>query len=234
MRNDPILPACAPHEIAGADALEPAASNISRGESASASLQSQTNPPHRILVVEDDIFLRQRNTKGLLRSGYEVDAAEDGAAAWEMLNAGRYDLMITDNNMPRVSGVELLQKLRAGRMGLPVIMATGTFPTEEFARYPWLQPDAMLLKPHTIAEMVRTVKKVLREAESAADTSWQCPTNFSHPILVLEEAIRFRVVYADNRREQMEMQPNWRSQPSADVLQHHDSAPRLRAQLTIV
>ena len=71
------------------------------GESASAPLQSQTNPPHRILVVEDDISIRRLNTEVLRRSGYEVDAAEDGAAAWEALNADSYDLMITDNNMPK-------------------------------------------------------------------------------------------------------------------------------------
>jgi DNA-binding response OmpR family regulator len=100
-----------------------------------------------------------------------VDAAEDGAAAWEALNADSYDLMITDNKMPRLTGMELLKKLYASRMALPVIMTTGELPTEEFIRYPWLQPTATLLKPYTIAELVGTVKKVLREADGAADGS---------------------------------------------------------------
>jgi hypothetical protein len=39
-------------------------------------------------------------------------------------------------------------------------------PTEEFARSPWLRPAATLVKPYTIEELIRTVKKVLREAES--------------------------------------------------------------------
>ena len=71
------------------------------GEPASAPLQSQTNPPDHILVVEDDIFLRRLNTEVLLGSGYEVDAAADGAAAWQALNTDSYDLLITDNNMPK-------------------------------------------------------------------------------------------------------------------------------------
>ena len=115
------------------------------GASVGVPLACETDSPHRILVVEDDISTRQLITEALIHSGYGVDAAEDGAAAWEALSAGSYDLMITDNNMPNVSGVELLKKLRAARMTLPVIMATGTLPKEEFTRYPWLQPAATLL-----------------------------------------------------------------------------------------
>ena len=122
-------------------------------------------------MVEDELHIRQLNTAVLIHSGYHVDAAEDGAAAWEALNADSYDLMITDNNMPRLTGVELLKKLYANRMALPVIMTTGQLPTEEFTRYPWLQPAATLIKPYTIAELVGTVKKVLREADDAADGS---------------------------------------------------------------
>jgi DNA-binding response OmpR family regulator len=136
-------------------------------ESAGTPLQSQTDTPH-ILVVEDDTLLLRLNTMLLARSGYEVDAAADGAAAWQALSACSYDLLITDNNMPKVSGVELLKKLRAARMALPVIMATGTSPKQEFTRYPWLQPAATLLKPYTSEEMLRTVKEVLRQAEVAA------------------------------------------------------------------
>ena len=135
----------------------------------SAPLPCQSNPPHHILVAEDDIFFRQLNTEVLLQSGYAVDSAEDGAAAWDALNADRYDLLITDHNMPKVSGVELLQKLQAAHMPLPVIMVTATVPQEEFTRDPSLQPAATLLKPYPVAELLRTVKKVLREAVSRTD-----------------------------------------------------------------
>ena len=140
------------------------------GELASAQAQSESraSPPHRILVVDDDVTIRQLNTAMLLHSGYEVDAAEDGAAAWEALNADSYDLLITDNVMPKITGVKLLEKLRAARMALPVIMATGALPTAVFTRCPWLQPNATLLKPYTGSEMLRTVKKVLREAENTS------------------------------------------------------------------
>ena len=185
-----------------------------------ARLQSQTNPPDHILVAEDDIFFRRLNTEVLERSGYDVDAAADGAAAWQALNTDGYDLLITDNSMPKVSGVELLKKLRAARMTLPVIMATGILPTEEFIRFPWLQPAASLLKPYTGEEMLRMVKKVLREVDTPANNSqlfmhhdmkdkktaqteeWASasqhrPTSSSQRILVVDEDGDLRQLYGD-------------------------------------
>lgn len=65
----------------------------------------------------------------LLRAGYEVDSAEDGSVAWDTLNACSYDLLINDNNMPNLTGLELLRKVRDHHIALPVIMASGTIPT---------------------------------------------------------------------------------------------------------
>jgi DNA-binding response OmpR family regulator len=128
----------------------------------SASPTGRMNAPHRILVVDDEASIRRLITGTLVDSGYHVDAAEDGADAWEALQVNHYDLLITDNNMPKVSGVELLQRLHANRMAMPVIMATGALPKEEFTRNPWIEPAATLLKPYTIAELLETVKAVLR------------------------------------------------------------------------
>ncbi len=131
--------------------------------------QFQTSPPYRILVVDDDESLRQLNTEVLIQSGYEVDAAEDGAAAWETLQLNSYDLLITDQRMPRVSGMELLKKLRAARMTVPVIMATGTVPQTDFTRQPWLRPAAVLLKPYTIPELLGIVRVVLYATECSRE-----------------------------------------------------------------
>ena len=121
----------------------------------------QANSTRRILVVEDDCDLRQCNAGALIHSGYTVDIAEDGVVAWEALQANRYDLLITDNNMPRLTGLGLLKKLRSARMGLPVIMATGTVPTQELAQNPWLEPVATLAKPYSTSQLLDTVKDVL-------------------------------------------------------------------------
>ncbi len=133
-------------------------------EPACTSLQFQAVPPHRILVVDDDHGIRRLSTEALKRSGYQVDAAEDGSAAWDALHVNGYHLLITDNDMPKMSGIELLKKLRAARIHVPVIMAAGALPHDEFIRHPNLRPAATLLKPYTIGDLIRMVKKVLRAA----------------------------------------------------------------------
>ena len=121
------------------------------------------NSRQRILVVDDDPDVRRVSTAMLIYSGYHADAAEDGAAAWDDLRMNNYDLVITDNNMPRMTGVELIEKLRDARMDLPVILTTGASPDGEFSRRPWLQPNIVLRKPHNFNELLVAVKGIAKE-----------------------------------------------------------------------
>jgi DNA-binding response OmpR family regulator len=114
-----------------------------------------------ILVAEDDALIRQINLETLAAAGYDVDGAEDGEAAWDLLQMKSYDLLVTDNQMPKVSGVELIRKIRDARMRIPVIMATGNMPAEEFERHPWVQPFTIMLKPYCHEELRGTVNAVL-------------------------------------------------------------------------
>jgi len=123
--------------------------------------QSETHPTGRILVVDDEPNILLVMTCMLGRSGYDVDSAEDGADAWEALQAKHYDLLVTDNNMPKVSGIELLQRLHANREAMPVLMVTGTLSKEEFTQFPWHQPFATLLKPFSIAQLLEKVQAFL-------------------------------------------------------------------------
>jgi DNA-binding response OmpR family regulator len=84
-------------------------------------------------VADDDSDICQLSVRVLVRSGYHVDAAEDGAAAWEALQLKAFNLLITDHDMPRLTGVELVKKLRSARMALPVILVTGRLPVEALA-----------------------------------------------------------------------------------------------------
>src|SRR2546422_9753088 len=70
--------------------------------------RSQTNPSSH--MVDDDGDFRQLSAGALVSFGYRVDVAEDGEAAWKALHANSYDLLITDNKMPKISGVELVKK----------------------------------------------------------------------------------------------------------------------------
>ena len=124
----------------------------------------------RILFTDDDEDIRRLNADALKQMGHQVDTAEDGAAAWEALSKTCYDLLITDNKMPKVTGIELLEKVRGAGMALPIIMATGSLPSEAFARQPWLTPEGTLLKPYTLPELLKMVKSVLNARAGALAT----------------------------------------------------------------
>jgi DNA-binding response OmpR family regulator len=132
-------------------------------------------PAHRILVVEDNAAIRELNVQVLALAGYQVDGAEDGASGWELLNARNVHLLITDHEMPGLSGLELVKRVRSSGMTLPIIMATGTLPEEELERQPWLHLDATLLKPFSPDQLRQTVKRVLCSAERAVKGLYTSP-----------------------------------------------------------
>ena len=137
------------------------------GEASGATAQGQPKPPFRILLVDDDLDLRNLYNDVLTRAGYDVDTAENGAAGWKAVQSNRYDALVTDNTMPGVTGLDLIKKLRSADMTMVVVLASGTVPADELNRCPWLQVDALLPKPYTIAELLGTLQRVLHDADSA-------------------------------------------------------------------
>jgi len=157
---------------------------LQAGESAGASVQCQANPPHRILVVDEDSDLRLLYTDVLVLPGYHVDAAEDGAAGWEALQVNNYNLLITEHSLPKLTGVELVKKLRAARMAVPVVLAAVRLPTHELARNPSLQLAATLLKPFAVDALLAAVKNVLRATDSPHEQVALLPNWQSQPSAV--------------------------------------------------
>src|SRR4051794_21088300 len=83
----------------------------------------------RILVVDDQEMMRDSLATALARDGHKVVAAGDGAAAVQRLTApggaaGRFDLLITDLKIARMTGIELLQEAKRLRPDMPVILMT--------------------------------------------------------------------------------------------------------------
>ena len=133
-------------------------------EDAGSLFECQTNPPQRILFADDDKEVRRFNVDVLMDSGYEVHAVEDGATAWDALQLNSYDLLITDNNMPKVTGIDLCRKLHAAHMAVPVILTSGLLPVDELRQNPWLPVKATLLKPYTLAKLLGKVGGILHTA----------------------------------------------------------------------
>lgn len=126
-------------------------------------------PAHSILIVDDDTAILSVSARFLTRSGYNVDTAEDGLDGWKAINAKKYDLLITDHDMPGLTGVELVKKTRLARMSLPVVLVSGVFPSEDVQRHPWLHLAATLLKPFSLDQLLNTVKGVFLAASIHPD-----------------------------------------------------------------
>lgn len=122
----------------------------------------------RLLLAEDDGHLRRLLTRFLARQGYEVTAVEDGAAAWEALRGGQYDLLITDLSMPRLSGLDLVARLREAGVGIPVILTTGLPPADAAVRFPRLRITAVLEKPFSVLALKELVGSLLQRAGPGA------------------------------------------------------------------
>ncbi len=80
----------------------------------------------RVLVVEDSITVRETERQMLIRAGYAVDTAVDGVDGWNALQKASYDLVVSDVDMPRMNGIELVRKIRSdSRFGsLPIVIVS--------------------------------------------------------------------------------------------------------------
>ncbi len=83
-----------------------------------------TTTQKRILVVDDSITVREMERKLLENAGYAVDVAVDGIDGWNAAGIGQYDLIVTDVDMPRLSGIELVRQLKAHKtlQNIPTII----------------------------------------------------------------------------------------------------------------
>lgn len=115
----------------------------------------------RVLIAEDEPTILRITLRFLNLSGYEAEGAEDGEVAWQALNRERFDLLITDHGMPRLSGIELVKRLRTARMDLPVIMVSAMMPTLELDRHPWLCVRARVQKPYSVTHLLERVAGLL-------------------------------------------------------------------------
>jgi DNA-binding response OmpR family regulator len=117
-------------------------------------------------VVDDDSDIRLLYANALARPSCHVDTAADGTTGWEALQANHYNLLITEYSLPGLTGVDLVRKLRAARMDLPVVIAAVRLPTRDLVLDPSLQLAAVLPKPFYISQLLETVSVLLRATDS--------------------------------------------------------------------
>jgi CheY-like chemotaxis protein len=117
-----------------------------------------------ILVAEDNAALASVVRFNLQRAGFQVTVASNGRIAWEATHEEVFDLMVTDQQMPEMSGCELCAKLRAvdEYRNTPVIMLTAKGMELELPRLKSeLGISATFLKPFSPSEIVKAVEDLL-------------------------------------------------------------------------
>lgn len=117
----------------------------------------------RVLVV-DDFSTMRRIVKNILRQlGFNnVVEADDGSTAWEVLNKDKIDFIISDWNMPTMTGIELLRKVRASEQfgNLPFLMVTAEAQQENIIEAAQARVSNYIVKPFTAETMKQKIDKI--------------------------------------------------------------------------
>ena len=116
----------------------------------------------RILVVEDERKVAKFIQQGLEEEHYAVDVANDGERGLQMADAENYDLIILDVMLPKMSGLEMVNTLRAKAKTTPVLMLTARASTEDKVAGLDSGADDYLTKPFAFEELLARVRSLLR------------------------------------------------------------------------
>lgn len=117
--------------------------------------------PAAVLVVDDEAGIRDVLAEVLRGAGYIPHCAEDGELGWDAFRTGRFDALITDHDMPRLTGLELIRRVRAIPHTVPVIFMSGKMPYEETVLAPLIHPGATLKKPFSIGDLLSKLSRIL-------------------------------------------------------------------------
>lgn len=116
----------------------------------------------RILAVDDSKTMRDMVTFTLKKAGFDVAEAEDGKAALDVLAGGKFDLIITDLNMPNMDGISLIKSVRSGatHRGVPILILTTESDGAKKADGKAAGATGWLVKPFSPEKMIELIQRV--------------------------------------------------------------------------
>ncbi|MFZ6779264.1 response regulator [Undibacterium sp. Ji83W] len=143
----------------------------------------------RILLAEDDSVLADGLTRSLRQSGYATDCVNDGEAADTALTTQDFDLLILDLGLPKLSGPEVLRRLRARNSRLPVLILTAADSVEQRVKGLDLGADDYMAKPFALSELEARVRALTRRGAGGG------PTVIKHGPLTYDQVGRIAYIH---------------------------------------
>jgi two-component system response regulator QseB len=116
----------------------------------------------RLLLVEDDAMIAEAIRTGLRRDGFAVDWVHDGDSADRVLRTEKFDLLLLDLGLPRKSGLQVLQALRARQDTMPVMIITARDAVSDRVQGLDAGADDYLVKPFDLDELAARIRALLR------------------------------------------------------------------------
>ncbi len=123
----------------------------------------------RILYVEDEKYLADAVKYNLEKQGIDVDHAADGETGLEMAVSGIYDCLVLDIMLPKLSGIDILKRVREKKIDTPVIMLSALSEVEDKVRGLDSGADDYLAKPFKTVELVARINALLRRPKAVSD-----------------------------------------------------------------
>jgi len=124
----------------------------------------------RILLAEDDSVLADGLTRSLRQSGYVTDSVQSGTEADTALSTQDFDLLILDLGLPKMSGLDVLRRLRARDSRLPVLILTAADSVEQRVKGLDLGADDYMAKPFALSELEARVRALTRRGAGGGAT----------------------------------------------------------------
>ena len=119
----------------------------------------------KILVIDDSEPIRTLLKEALTAAGYQVDTAADGTEGIKALRTGRYDLVITDFDMPGATGTDIAKEVRRVKLRTPVLILTGSMLEEADRLLNFLGVRQILRKPISPIDLCSAVEGVAQDKE---------------------------------------------------------------------
>jgi two-component system OmpR family response regulator len=125
----------------------------------------------RLLVVEDDSKIASFVVRGLRQAGYAVDQASDGETGLALAESTEFDAAVVDIMLPRLDGLSLVRRLRAGRGRVPVLFLSAKSSVDDRVRGLQSGGDDYLTKPFAFSELLARIQALIRRATHSPEAT---------------------------------------------------------------